>query len=102
VATWTLPINEGHDLSAVDDDRMLISGYEGVLWFNITTEEFSPFEPLKDVKDVKSVNLDPKTERLIFTKGEESWWTHHVYQKNPDRVIQLDSAHLYKARPLTF
>lgn len=102
VATWTLPINEGHDLSAVDDDRMLISGYEGVLWFNITTGEFSPFEPLKDVKNVKSVNLDPQSGRLIFTKGEESWWTHHVYQKNPDRVIQLDSAHLYKARPLTF
>lgn len=102
VAEWELPINSGHDLSPVGDDRMLISGREGVVWFDIEKQEFSPFEPLKDVRGVKSVNLDPKTNRLIYTKGETSWWTQNIYQKNPDRTVRIDSVRLYKARPLRF
>ena len=102
IATWILPVDEGHDLSPVDDNRMLISGFEGVVWFDIEKGEFSPFEPLKDVEDIKSVNLDPKNGRLIYTKGEGSWWTRNVYQQNPDCTITIDSAHLYKARPLRF
>ena len=102
VAEWTLPINSGHDLSPVDDNRMLISGREGVVWFDIEKQEFSPFEPLKDVRGVKSVNLDSKTNRLIFTKGETSWWTQNIYQRNPDKTVRIDSVKLYKARPLKF
>jgi hypothetical protein len=102
VAEWTLPINSGHDLSPVDDNRMLISGREGVVWFDIEKQEFAPFEPLKDVRGVKSVNLDPKTNRLIFTKGETSWWTQNIYQRNPDKTVTIDSMKLYKARPLKF
>ena len=102
VAEWELPINSGHDLSPVDDNRMLISGREGVVWFDITKQEFAPFEPLKDVRGVKSVNLDAKTNRLIFTKGETSWWTQNIYQRNPDKTVTIDSIRLYKARPLKF
>ena len=102
VAEWELPINSGHDLSPVDDNRMLISGREGVVWFDIAKQEFAPFEPLKDVRGVKSVNLDAKTNRLIFTKGETSWWTQNIYQRNPDKTVTIDSIRLYKARPLKF
>ena len=102
VAEWELPINSGHDLSPVDDNRMLISGREGVVWFDIAKQEFTPFEPLKDVRGVKSVNLDAKTNRLIFTKGETSWWTQNIYQRNPDKTVTIDSIRLYKARPLKF
>ena len=102
VAEWELPINSGHDLSPVDENRMLISGREGVVWFDIEKQEFSPFEPLEGVAHVKSVNFDAKTSRLIFTKGETSWWTQNIYQKNPDKTVTIDSIRLYKARPLRY
>lgn len=100
VATWEIPMTSGHDLSPVDDTRMLVSANEGVMWFNVENGEFTPFEPLKDTRNVKSVNYDPETGRLIYTKGEISWWTHNVYQENPDKVITMDSLAIYKARPV--
>ena len=102
VAEWELPVNSGHDLSYVDENRMLISGREGVVWFDIAKQEFSPFEPLKDVPHVKSANFDAKTNRLIYTKGETSWWTQNIYQTNPDKTVTIDSVRLYKARPLKY
>ena len=83
-----------------DDDRMLVSAHEGVMWFDIDKEEFSPFEPLKDVENVKSVNYDAKTSRLIYTKAEISWWTHNIYQSNPEKVVTFDSLNIYKVRTM--
>jgi hypothetical protein len=93
-------MNSGHDLSPVDNDRMLVSAHEGVMFFDLNTGEFTPFEPLKDVSDVKSVNLDPQTSRLLFTKGEIRWWTHNIYQQNPDKTVTIDSLNVYKIRPV--
>lgn len=98
VKMWEIPMKSGHDLSPVDKDRMLVSAHEGVMWFDINKEEFSPFEPLRDVENVKSVNYDPKTGKLIYTKGEIKWWTHHIYQENPNKVITIDSLNVYKVR----
>jgi hypothetical protein len=78
---------------------MLVSGHEGVRWFNVESGEFSPFEPLKDTHNVKSVNYSRKLNRLIYTKGEVSWWTHNIYQQNPDKTITIDSLNIYKVRP---
>ena len=98
VKMWEIPMKSGHDLSPVDKDRMLVSAHEGVMWFDINKEEFSPFEPLRDVENVKSVNYDPETQKLIYTKGEIKWWTHHIYQENPNKVITMDSLNVYKVR----
>ena len=98
--TWKLPVRSGHDLSRVDKDRLLVSGHEGVVWFDLRSEEFAPFEPLKNTLHVKSVNYDAKSERLIYTKAEESWWTHNIYQESPDKVITIDNMKIYKVRPL--
>ena len=95
---WEIPMESGHDLSPVDDNRMLVSAHEGVMWFDIDKEVFSPFEPLCNVEHVKSVNYDPETQKLVYTKAEESWWTHHVYQENPGKVITMDSLNIYKVR----
>ena len=99
VATWEIPMNSGHDLSPVDNDRMLVTAGTGVHMFHIPTGEFIPFEPLKDVHHVKSVNYDPETSRLIYTKGEIRWWTHNIYQQNPEKVVTIDSMNVYKVRP---
>lgn len=98
--TWKLPVRSGHDLSRVDKDRLLVSGHEGVVWFDLRSEEFAPFEPLKNTLNVKSVNYDTKSQRLIYTKAEESWWTHNIYQESPDKVITIDNVKIYKVRPL--
>ena len=98
VKMWEIPMESGHDLSPVDDNRMLVSAHEGVMWFDIDKEEFSPFEPLCDVENVKSVNYNPETQKLVYTKAEINWWTHHIYQENPDKVIKMDSLKVYKVR----
>ena len=98
-ASWPLPIKSGHDLVKIDAEYMLVSGHEGVRWFNVESGEFSPFEPLKDTHNVKSVNYSRKLNRLIYTKGEVSWWTHNIYQQNPDKTITIDSLNIYKVRP---
>ena len=99
VYSTPIPVKSGHDLVKVDNERMLISGHEGVMWFDVESKEFSPFEPLKDTHNVKSVNYNHKLDRLIYTKGEVSWWTHNIYQKNPDKTITIDSMNVYKVRP---
>ena len=99
VASTPIPVKSGHDLVKVDEQRMLVSGHEGVMWFDVESKEFSPFEPLKDTHNVKSVNYNHKLDRLIYTKGEVSWWTHNIYQKNPDKTITIDSMNVYKVRP---
>ena len=98
VKMWEIPMESGHDLSPVDDNRMLVSAHEGVMWFDIDKEEFSLFEPLCDVENVKSVNYDPETQKLVYTKAEISWWTHHIYQENPNKVVTMDSLKVYKVR----
>ena len=99
VSSWALPVTSGHDLSPVDDGRMLVTGTEGVRLFNIEDGTFSPFEPLKDMRRVKSVNYRPSDGRIVYTVAEESWWTHNVYQLNPQRQFTIDSLNIYKVRP---
>lgn len=99
VASWPIPVKSGHDLVKVDDERMLLSGNDGVYWFDVESGQYSPFEPLKDTHEVKSVNYNAKSGRLIYTKAEISWWTHHIYQENPDKVLTIDSMDIYKVRP---
>lgn len=100
VKTWEIPTNSGHDLSPVDDNRMLVSAHEGVMWFDLEKEEFTPFEPLKNTENVKSVNYDARTGKLVYTKAEISWWTHNIYQCNPDKTITIDSLNIYKVRTM--
>ncbi|MBQ0080845.1 MAG: hypothetical protein KBS95_04790 [Alistipes sp.] len=96
--TWLLPGKGGHDLSWVDYNRMLITNAFGVYMFDIAKGEFSPFEPMKDMRKVKSVNYDSKSGLIVYTQGEEDWWTHHVNQKNPDKRIDIPDFNAYKVR----
>ena len=99
VASWSIPVKSGHDLMKVDADRMLVSGHEGVYWFDVNSGEYTPFEPLHSTENVKSVNYNAKNGRLVYTKAEESWWTHHIYLENPTKVITIDDMNIYKVRP---
>jgi len=96
--TWHLPGTNGHDLSRMTADELLISCQEGVSIFHIPRAGFAPFTPLANVEDVKSVSYDSPTEHLVYTKAEISWWTHHIYCLNPTRTFTFPDLNLYKAR----
>ncbi len=96
--SWTIPVESGHDLTPISDNELLVSGHEGVYCFNTATETYAPFEPLHNVPNVKSVNYDKKSGRLIYTKAEISWWTHHIYSLNPEKTFTIDDINLYKVR----
>ena len=96
--TWTIPGTSGHDLNRMSDDELLITDHEGVSIFHIPKESFAPFAPLANVENVKSVNCDPQTQHLVYTRAEISWWTHHVYCRNPAKTFTFTGIDLYKAR----
>jgi hypothetical protein len=100
VQEWLLPLEGGHDLSIVSEDELLVSTHDGVCSFNLSAGTFAPFEPLRSTPHVKAVNYNPQTSELVYTKGEESWWTHHIYFENPDKVLTIPQIRLYKARPI--
>ena len=95
---WALPSEGGHDLVPISDKELVITNHAGIFCFNMETEAFTPFEPLEGVGNIKSVNYDPDSKRLIYTKAEISWWTHHIYLENPKQVFTVDSIKLYKVR----
>jgi len=100
VNQWEIPDESGHDLFLTSDRRLLLSTTNSVWQFDITTSVFSPFKPLEGVEHVKSVNFDAQTGELVYTKGEISWWTHHIYVINPNDTLQVDDMKLYKVRVL--
>jgi hypothetical protein len=98
--SWQIPGPSGHDLISVSASRLILTSNDGVWNFDIPHETFSPFAPLASVQRVKSVNFDETTGRLIYTKGEKSWWTHHIYGQNPDKIIAVPDIRVYKVRVL--
>lgn len=97
---WALPDNGGHDLFAVTDARLLLSTSKSVWSFSIPEGKFTPFEPIANTANIKSVNYNETKDRLVYTKGEISWWTHNIYCKNPDKTIVIPGINLYKVRVL--
>lgn len=98
--SWKLPDAGGHDLSAVDDNEMIVSTHHNVFYFNIKKERFSVFEPLAGKHDVKAANYSKTTQRLVYTQAEQSWWTFNIYSINPRQVINIPDIKLYKVRVL--
>jgi len=98
VNSWEIPDKSGHDLSRIDDENFLISTHNSVFLFNSKIKSFTPFDLLKDRKDVKSLNYSHKTNSLVYTIAEESWWTENIYLVNPMKTIKLPGLKLYKVR----
>lgn len=97
-AVHTIPDRSGHDLSWVNDNKLLLTTHHSVFEFDIDAGSFAEYTPLKGVEHVKSVNYDERTGQLLYTKGETSWWTHNVYHLNPDVTIHVPGVRIYKAR----
>ncbi|WP_339926248.1 DUF6528 family protein [uncultured Cyclobacterium sp.] len=100
VNEWEIPDESGHDLFLTSDRRLLLTTTNSVWQFDISTSLFTPFEPLEGIGHVKSVNYNAETEALVYTKGEISWWTHHIYFSNPKDTLVVNDMKLYKVRVL--
>ena len=99
--TYELPGAGGHDLTPSGEDALIITNGGGVYVFDIESGTFSPFAPLEGKRNVKSVNHNLATGRIVYTVGETSWWTNHIYLLNPDKTLSFDPAfRLYKVRVL--
>lgn len=98
--SWKLPGEGGHDLSAVDDNEMIVSTHHDVFVFDIKNEKFSVFEPLAGKHDIKSANYNRTTKRLVYTQAEQSWWTFNIYSVKPTQTIHIPDIKLYKVRML--
>ncbi|MDM1296362.1 hypothetical protein HX021_18920 [Sphingobacterium sp. N143] len=96
--TIIIPGEGGHDLSYVDNDRLLVSYSEGIAVYSIKSKKFEQFPPLKDIHHIKSVNWNPISDQLVYTKAEESWWTYHIYGINPRQKVHIPTVKLYKVR----
>lgn len=97
-AVHIIPDQSGHDLSWVNDNKLLLTTHNSVFEFHIDKAEFNEYQPLKGVEHVKSVNYDERTGQLLYTKGEVSWWTHNIYHRNPDITIEVPNIKVYKVR----
>lgn len=95
--SWNLPAYGGHDLSFMSDNELIVTEESSVWVFNIKEESFTPFLPANE-PHVKSINYNPKTSYLVYTKAEESWWTHNIYMQNPNKVLTIPEINLYKVR----
>ena len=108
---WELPGNSGHELSRAGEDGLVVTNHDGVYLFDITSGKFKPMPGMKGKKNVKSFNYDAASGRVVYTIGETSWWTNHIYFKGfpksfgasrgGDRALAFDPAfRLYKVRVL--
>jgi hypothetical protein len=98
---WILPDDGGHDLVSFSANKFILTTMKGVWVFDTGKKTFSPFTPLQGIENVKSVNYNETTQELVYTKGEISWWTHNIYCKNPDIIINIPDINMYKVRVIS-
>jgi|SRR5690625_3130482 len=94
----SLPSVGGHDLSAIDSKNLLITTHENVYKYNIENRKFDIFSEMQNTPHVKSINYNPITKNIVYTKAEISWWTHNIYSKKPDKTYTIPDIDLYKVR----
>lgn len=100
VYSWKIPGMSGHDLVPGPDEahQLLLTEHESVWSFDKNTGSFRPFKPLEGKENVKAVSFHPTTGRLAFIQAEISWWSHHVYLREPERFFSFPEVALYKVR----
>lgn len=89
---WVLPVPGGHDLSAWDKDRLVVTVDEGVFLFDCGTKTFAPLAPIAEAVGVKSVSRHPQTRAVLFTQWDER------IQRFGAEPYMLAGRRVYKAR----
>jgi hypothetical protein len=97
---FSLPVRNGHELVPVPPTAdLLVSTSQKVFLFDRNTHQFRPHPQLGDTADIKSVNVHPRTGRVVFTRADTpAWWTDTLHFLAPEGKVQLAKERLYKVR----
>lgn len=99
VARLQLPSSGGHDLSpAHDGSHLFVTTNTQVLRFNMDAHSFEIAEGFGNQRKVKSVDVHPRTKRIVFQQAlPTEWWSHTVHFVDASPVT-LGDERLYKIR----
>jgi len=106
--TIALPAGHSHDLSAIDADRLLVSGRSSFI-YDIGSGSWTELPLFANSKRVKSVNYNPCTQELWYTDATDTtspvrWRSDKLSHaaspdaEGADRTIGLDGRTAYKVR----
>ena len=98
--TVNLPEGSGHDMYPVADSPYLSISTEKHCWlFDRDGRKFIPHPVLADEAHVKSIAENPETGQLVYVRADgDQWWSETIRFGNPDRSLQFQGEHIYKAR----
>jgi hypothetical protein len=99
-AKFALPSSGGHDLTAVPGgDDLFVTTNTQVLLFDRREKTFREHPELGKQTKVKSVQVHPRSGRLVFTQGTDAaWWNDRIGFLQPAATLELPQERLYKAR----
>lgn len=94
-----LPSKGGHELQRYqNNDQLFVTNSSNIFIFDKMTKKFTVFAPLKSVKMIKSISYLQQGDRILYTKAEESWWTHRVYFLPEKNFLSFPDIKVYKSR----
>lgn len=102
-AEYRLPDSDGHDLRPMPGTDLLVLTTERHVWiFDPEQRTFLPHPQLGEETNVKCVDVNPATQRILWTQAEKGdWWTDQLRLLHPKQTIELPGEHIYKARWLS-
>lgn len=99
VAAFPLPDPSGHDLRAEPSGAGLIVTTGKRAWrFDRDRRAFEAFGAIAEAVGVKSVDVHPRSGRLVYVQAETSYWSERVRFLDPAGEMRLPGERLYKAR----
>lgn len=97
-----LPTEGGHDLIPTGKPTSLyVTTEHGVYRFRKAEGDFAPLQPLAKLPDVKSIDVSPKSGRLVYHQADvekKTWWSDTIRFANPPGTLRLPGEKLYKVR----
>jgi hypothetical protein len=99
-ASYALPDESGHELTAVPRSPLLVLSTHASVWtFDRDTGTFAAHPELEGRRDVKSVAIHPRTGRTAYVQADPpEWWSSRIRLLHPDGTIALEGERLYKIR----
>ena len=100
IAAVKLPERMGHDLQAVKNSELLSLSTDNHCWFyNRETQKITLHNSLENESHVKCISEHPSNGQIAYVHGENGkWWAENIRFKNPDDIITLKGARIYKVR----
>ena len=95
---YTLPVNDGHDLSwNFTNNKLILSVKKGVYEFDPEEKKFHHLIFFQNISDIKSINVNIENGRLVYVAACKDWWSDHAIFLKP-YFKKKAAINLYKVR----